>query len=339
MVIAVAASGTVAVSLSYVMQPLLIATLSKRGVLDIPNQRSSHQAPVPRGGGIGVACAASLGIACAAALPLDIGPAVFWPVLGAAASAALVGSVDDFRGGLPAIPRLWIQLVISAAVVASCWEAWPESFPAASPALALLMSAGLVAFVVGYLNAFNFMDGVNGISAVNAILVSVWYAMLATANQVHWLVVVSVALGCAALGFLPWNFPSGRIFLGDAGSYFFGVAFAALAVMLWGSGASLLVVSAPLLVYLFDTGLTLAHRAIRGESLLEAHRDHLYQRIAHRLGHAAATGTTVVASALCMCVSAFAAHVERVEVALFALFPLCAYVAVAWRCQRQGAGS
>jgi UDP-N-acetylmuramyl pentapeptide phosphotransferase/UDP-N-acetylglucosamine-1-phosphate transferase len=216
------------------------------------------------------------------------------PVAVACLVAGVVGGIDDFRS-LTARTRLLLQLVIGGLV----------AFGTAGVSTHIddYLVAGMVTLiVVAYVNAFNFMDGINGISAVSGAITAAWLATVAIAES-QWAVAwLAAGLAGTCIGFLPWNFPVARIFLGDAGSYFLGVTLAALAATLWVAGASPVLCAAPFLPYLFDTGFTLILRAKRGEPLTQAHREHLYQRLARRTGHV--TSTSVVAAVTAGCVGA-----------------------------------
>jgi UDP-N-acetylmuramyl pentapeptide phosphotransferase/UDP-N-acetylglucosamine-1-phosphate transferase len=228
------------------------------GVVDVPNHRSSHTLPTPRGGGW--ACVAGVVVALAVGVLRD----TTVPVMAAVAplALALVGFADDRRSLSPVI-RLASQLVIGAAVGAALGG------PVAAVVGALLFP--------GVVNVVNFMDGINGISAIT---MAVWGGT-ALAVGLHWhapsLWVIGAVTAGAALGFLPWNAPVARLFLGDIGSYLFGALAATGMLIGWHHGAPVAVLVAPLAVYLADTATTLIARTRRREPLLEAHRSHVYQ--------------------------------------------------------------
>jgi UDP-N-acetylmuramyl pentapeptide phosphotransferase/UDP-N-acetylglucosamine-1-phosphate transferase len=205
-------------------------------------------------------------------------------VLVAASAFAILGLVEDVHG-VPALARLLTQFVIAVLVVAAV------SVPVGWMLMAMF-------FVVAYVNAFNFMDGVNGISGLNATMTGLVYAWLATDHGLTSLASASLVLAAASLGFLPWNMPRARVFLGDVGSYALGGIVAALALGLLVGGVDWVLVFAPLSLYLADTGTTLGRRVMAGEQILEPHRDHTYQRLTDRgLSHSAvafATSTMAV---------------------------------------------
>ena len=233
--------------------PVLVL-LRRRGVLDVPNARSSHARVTPRGGGIAVCVGAGLGLVVYAA------PAAAWGVFAGAMVAAVVGFVDDLRG-LSAVLRLAVQGLVSLAL--AVWlvgtaDLGPLAWGAATLAATVWMTA--------YVNAFNFMDGINGISGVSAAAAGAWFLLLGGTGSVTPLAAGGAALLGAALGFLPWNTGGARMFLGDVGSYFLGIFVGALVVVGVVAGFAPPIVAAPLLPYLADTGWTLMRRLRLGHS-------------------------------------------------------------------------
>jgi UDP-GlcNAc:undecaprenyl-phosphate/decaprenyl-phosphate GlcNAc-1-phosphate transferase len=264
----------------------LITALRRRGLLDVPNSRSSHTAAVPRGGGLAVLAGLVVGAATGLVVSADDWHGVAGVVTTMALAVALLaalGLTDDVRG-LTARVRLTVQVVIAVAASVSL----VSSDAPTSPVLALL---GVIVWLVGYVNAFNFMDGINGISAVMAVLSSGWYALLAAEAHDVAMGVVASALAGASLGFLPWNAPRARVFLGDVGSYGIGATLALLGAVTALRDDNLWWAIAPALLYVADTGYTLVRRAVSLQPLTEAHRGHVYQRlVASGLSHTASVG-------------------------------------------------
>jgi UDP-N-acetylmuramyl pentapeptide phosphotransferase/UDP-N-acetylglucosamine-1-phosphate transferase len=250
-------------------EPPLIALLRRRRVLDIPVERSSHTVPTPRGGGAPVA----VGLLAAAAVAIAAGVVVWGLALALAVGFfGLLGLAEDLRG-LSAVSRLVLQAAGGAWVAAlvAC------RLPLAPPALAAVALAVAI-WLVGFVNAFNFMDGVNGISGAHALIGGVAYACLAGWRRDEFGVAAGLALAVGATAFLPWNVGRARVFLGDVGSYSIGAALALLAVRLISLGVPVEVVAAPVALYLADVAWTLQGRIRRGERWLEPHRTHVYQR-------------------------------------------------------------
>lgn len=245
-----------------VLQPVLISVLSRARVLDIPNHRSSHVAVTPRGGGIG-----ALAAVLVAAWLWHPTPA--WMVLLGAGLLSIVGWMDDVRP-LGSLLRLALQSALALLACVALWQ-WSPAAVAALPLAAF--------FVVGFVNAFNFMDGINGISGANAALMGGTFAWIGwTYSEGVILGLGAIILGCG-LGFLPFNL-AGRIFLGDVGSYLFGglVGLTLVTGLLLDLPPVLML--SPVVIYLLDTSTTILARARRGEKILEAHRSHAYQRVA-----------------------------------------------------------
>jgi UDP-N-acetylmuramyl pentapeptide phosphotransferase/UDP-N-acetylglucosamine-1-phosphate transferase len=271
---------------------LTIPLLRRAQVLDVPNHRSSHVEVTPRGGGIGVAVGVAVGVALGGT---DHDVAV---VLVGSALAALIGLVDDLRG-LHALARLGTQFLLAVGVVVLLLAGRDEA-----PVLLVLGGAVAVVWLVGCLNAFNFMDGVNAISGLTAAVCGGWYAWLGHDLASSALQVAGLALAGAALGFLPWNALRARVFLGDVGSYGIGFGIGGLALVSLLDGASWVRALAPFAIYLADTAWTLVDRVRRGETWHEAHREHVYQRLVIAGWSHQATAVMVAGLALLVCLLA-----------------------------------
>ena len=248
-----------------ISEPLTIPLLHKLAVMDVPGTRSSHTRPTPRGGGAPIA----IGLLLAAAIA---GGAAAIPFVVAVAFFGAIGMLDDFRG-LPAKLRLALQLAGSAAIAALLVTSIPL------PALALAgLAAAITVWITGFVNAFNFMDGVNGISASHALIGGLAFACLGEWHQDRFLVAAGLAIALGACAFLPWNIARARVFLGDVGSYSLGAALALLAATAIARGIPPEAALGPLALYLADTAWTLQRRVRLGERWFEAHRTHVYQR-------------------------------------------------------------
>jgi UDP-GlcNAc:undecaprenyl-phosphate/decaprenyl-phosphate GlcNAc-1-phosphate transferase len=250
-----------------VAEPPTIALLRRLTVLDLPGERSSHSVPTPRGGGAPIA--AGLLVAAALTPGADDAKLAFAVAVG---FFGLLGLLDDLRG-LPAIFRLALQTAGAAGVATLL--VLHLSLTAFAMAAAALIAA---VWLVGFVNAFNFMDGVNGISAAHAVIGGAAYACLAAWRQDGFGIAAGLALAAGACAFLPWNAGRARVFLGDVGSYSIGAALAVLAVRLIADGVPAEAVAGPVALYLADVAWTLQRRIRRGEPWLEGHRTHVYQR-------------------------------------------------------------
>lgn len=233
----------------------------RRGVVDLPDARRLHVQPTPRGGGIGIAVV----LLCAAPWLGPAGPA-FAAGLALCAGAGLV---DDLRPLRPALKFLLQALGTGCLAWAlPLLPGWLD--PPAGFALAWVGALALV-------NAWNFMDGSNGLATTQAALAAGVLALLAPAASPAAL--LGAVLVAACLGFLPLNFPRARVFLGDVGSHALGYAVAALLLLVAPAAADAAwVLLLPVSAIALDAGLTLASRAARRQVLWRAHREHLYQR-------------------------------------------------------------
>jgi UDP-GlcNAc:undecaprenyl-phosphate/decaprenyl-phosphate GlcNAc-1-phosphate transferase len=249
-------------------EPPTIALLRRRRVLDIPGERSSHAVPTPRGGGAPIA----LGLLVAAAIAVASGVVVEGLAFGLAVGFfGLLGLVDDLRG-LSAVSRLVLQASGAA------WVATLVALRLPVPPSAVIAAALAVAlWLVGFVNAFSSMDGVNGMPGAHTVIGGVAYACLAGWRRDGFGVAAGLALAVGAAAFLPWNIRA-RVLLGDVGSYSIGAALAVLAVRLIADGVPAEAVAGPVALYLADAAWTLQRRQRRGDRRLEAHGAHVYQR-------------------------------------------------------------
>jgi UDP-GlcNAc:undecaprenyl-phosphate GlcNAc-1-phosphate transferase len=259
-------------------------------VLDVPNHRSSHVAPVPRGGGIALAAGALVGTL---AMPWGSGH----QRLAVSLTAVLFGAIglgDDLIG-VPAVPRLLLQvgaaLVVLPLLVAGV---------TVTPGLWAVVAFAVVVALLAYVNAFNFMDGIDGISVAQALVAGVAFGLLGRSQSIDALTGGGAILAAAAIGFAPYNIPRARVFLGDSGSYFLGAMLAALAIVGVAEGLPPEAVGGPLVLYLADTGSTLVRRVRRGEIWYEPHREHVYQRLV-ALGWSHLRTTALVAVLIAAC--------------------------------------
>jgi Fuc2NAc and GlcNAc transferase len=252
-----------------------------RSLLDVPNARSSHTVPTPRGGGLAIV------LAFLAVLPIlaveDVLPwPAMWALLGGGAWVAALGFLDD-HGHVAARWRLLGHFIAAAWVLA--WLGGLPPLRVADVPLELGWLGHGLALVglVWLLNLYNFMDGIDGIAAVEAICVCLGGALLYGLLGHQALAWTPLALGLAALGFLYWNFPPARIFMGDAGSGFLGLILGALALQAAWVASELLWAWLILLgVFVVDATWTLLHRLLRRERVYEAHRSHAYQFASRR---------------------------------------------------------
>lgn len=236
----------------------------RRNLMDHPGERRSHHVVTPRGGGVAIVL--SILVAAVAAV-------VIWPSLLADVGLFSLGLIlvagigwwDDHRP-LPALMRLGVHVLASLLMAALVWRA---SGSLVHAALALLVTVSLI-------NIWNFMDGINGLAVTQAILAP---AACALFLPVPWML-APLLLAVACLGFLPFNFPRARIFLGDVGSGALGYLIAGLLCLCTiASSVNWLLLLLPIAAFLVDAGATLGKRVITGQNWMQAHTQHLYQRL------------------------------------------------------------
>jgi UDP-N-acetylmuramyl pentapeptide phosphotransferase/UDP-N-acetylglucosamine-1-phosphate transferase len=243
----------------------LVKWLKKRQILDLPNDRSSHERPTPRGGGLAVTPVVLLGWLVLAAMGLALSGQ--WIVMAGALALLLLSWRDD-RKSLPARLRLLVHL----AAVAAGLSALPDHqfvFQGLLPFWADRLAA--LVLWAWFLNLYNFMDGIDGITGVETLALAAGLVLMSPAPE------QSAVLAGAALGFLLWNWHPAKIFLGDSGSVPLGYLLGWLLLRLAAQG-----LWAPALIlpayYLADATITISKRALRREKIWQAHRQHFYQR-------------------------------------------------------------
>lgn len=250
------------------------ANAEKWHLVDVPNQRSSHAAPTPRGGGIGIVVAfygtlSMLVVADKIELTMAL---VMLPAI----PIALLGLIDD-RKSQGVVVRLFVQLVCAAAIV---WMAKPDVLATDSSLLYALGLMVLTTYTAWLINLYNFMDGIDGIAATQAITVLTGVILISWWHQggvenVSWLLLLA-----ACGGFLLWNWSPARLFMGDVGSTFIGAVLAA-----WSLDSQSVPLASWLILlaaFLGDASFTLVRRAWRREPVWQAHRSHLYQHLSRR---------------------------------------------------------
>ncbi len=246
-------------------------------ILDRPNERSSHELPTPHGGGLPLFAAFALGLLAAALLGVDW-PGIYLVVTALALLLVATGVVDDLRG-LSVGARFAIYGLCCAATVAVLLP--PLDSPLAG-AVAIVAALALL----WMLNLYNFMDGIDGIAALQCIQAAVSAALLSwfTAMDAAY-TLFCLLLAAAHTGFLVWNWPPARLFMGDAGSIPTGYLLGVLALLgvVQGqlSGWVWLILLAPFIV---DASYTLAWRIVNGQPFTRPHRLHAYQRLSRHWG-------------------------------------------------------
>jgi len=267
--------------------------LARYGVMDMPNPRSSHAIPVPRGGGVAILLvflSAIVWLFHRQMLPAGIVSAL----VGGGLAIGAIGFLDDcFR------LSFWPRLIVHS--LAAAWALWCSATTQAPQvvrgAFCIWAVRGLeLTGLVWLTNLFNFMDGIDGLAALEAVCASAFGAILLLGNGAPAYSSASWALAAASLGFLVWNWPPAKVFMGDAGSGFLGFSLGVLAIF---SSKTNLGFAWPWLILLaafwVDATLTLLRRIVLRESWIEAHRDHAYQHASQLLGSHAKVSLSVAA--------------------------------------------
>ena len=258
------------------------------GVMDTPDDRKVHTRPVPKGGGVGVVAAFLVGTGCLYLFAgfARIAEPYFLGVIFASLAIAVVAFFDDVRDW-PFTVKLGAQILAAGIAVASGIVVDVVHVPVwGDVPLGLLAAPATIFWVLFATNAMNFIDGLNGLAAGVAVIACAALAGI-SAEMGGWFVYfASLLLAAGLVGFLPFNFPRARIFMGDVGSQFCGFVLAVLGVIAGRfEQVPLSALLVPMLLFgvLFDVAFTLARRLVAGDRLTQAHRSHLYQ-VAHRSG-------------------------------------------------------
>jgi len=258
-------------------------------LIDIPNARSSHQLPTPRGGGLSIVIVFLLGLL--ALFGLDVLPSsALWALSAAGLIVAITGFLDD-HGHIAARWRLLVHFG-AAAWGLYCLGGLPPmilpvpGFDVVTLELGWLGQLLAVLYLVWLLNLYNFMDGIDGLASIEAITVSVGAALLyALQIEVSALWTAPVLLAITVSGFLVWNYPPAKIFMGDAGSGFLGIILGLLSIQAaWFNPLFLWSWLILLAVFITDATWTLFRRLLRGDKVYQAHCSHAYQYAARCYG-------------------------------------------------------
>jgi Fuc2NAc and GlcNAc transferase len=301
-------------------------------LIDVPNDRSSHVVPTPRGGGIAIVAVVLVLLPVLTLLGILSSP-IACAIFGAGAIVAVVGFADDHGH----VKRRWRLLAhFGAGIWLVAWMGGPPPLvlPIAGMYAAWISYPLAVLFVAWLVNVFNFMDGIDGIASTEVATVSVAGAIVCylVSEDVSCLV-LPLVVAAAAIGFLLWNWPPARIFLGDVGSGFLGVVMAGLSLQAGWVRPQLFWSWVILLgVFVVDATVTLVRRAVRGDPFQEAHRVHAYQHAAVRFGAhrpvTLATGLINIIWLLPLALAVGSGYLEGVVGAVIAYIPLV--VAALW---------
>ncbi|HEX4947395.1 MAG TPA: glycosyltransferase family 4 protein [Blastocatellia bacterium] len=275
---------SIVIALAFVGSLALTAWVRRLAIIDVPNERSSHSQPTPRGGGLAVVVMTFLGL---------LGGQFLWSLttwqgllfyLGAASLIAVVSWWDDVRS-LSTAMRFLVHF-LAAGLLITGWGYWDVLHLPGIGQLELgLWGLGLTLFwIVGLTNAYNFMDGIDGIAGGQALVAGVGWAMVGWKLDNPFMFALGGLVAASSLGFLVFNWAPAKIFMGDVGSAFLGFTFAVAPLMAAhgdniNRGNLFLIGFLLLWPFIVDTGFTLLRRLSKGENIFRPHRSHFYQRM------------------------------------------------------------
>ena len=252
-------------------------------VIDVPNARSSHTVPTPRGGGVAIVATFLLAIV-GTMLAGAVDSRSLVALGGGGALIAIIGFMDD-HGHIPARWRLLGHFIAAAWMLVWMGGLPPLTLFGWQVDLGWLGGVLAAVYLVWLLNLYNFMDGIDGIASVEAITVCLGAASLYSMSGMLSHAVLPLLLAAAVAGFLFWNFPPAKIFMGDAGSGFLGIVLGGMSLQAaWVSPDMFWCWLILLGVFIVDATYTLVRRLLRGDKVYEAHRSHAYQFASRRFG-------------------------------------------------------
>lgn len=318
-------------SASWVLTGLIRRYALAKSLVDEPNERSSHSVPTPRGGGLAIVVTFLIGLVFLWKMSL-LADRPFVALTGASLLVAIIGFIDD-HGHIAARWRLLVHF--SAA-------GWLLFWLGGLPPLSLLggvfdlgwaghLLASLV--LVWLLNLYNFMDGIDGLAGIEALSTTlVAGTLLAIAIEQQGTASLYILMSASVAGFLVWNFPPAKIFMGDAGSGFLGLMLGALALYSAHIAPQMFWVSLILLgVFIVDATYTLVRRLLRGDKIYEAHCSHAYQHATRKYGsHLPITLSVLALNLFWLAPWSFAVAFGAVDGAAGVLFAYAPLLWLAW---------
>lgn len=330
-----------AVAASYLGVAIIRRWAGRARMLDVPNERSSHTRPTPRGGGLAIVIV----VLVLTWLAASSHPAFSLRAMVALALGALLIAGISWLDDMCPVP-FWVRLLVHA--LGAC---------VAMAGIGIIREIGLpfginlplgwlglpltLAWIIGLTNAYNFMDGIDGIAGGQTVVAGVGWAILGWIGGQPMVGVMGLLIAAAGIGFLGHNWPPARIFMGDVGSAFLGFSFAALTVLASQSDPIFLLAGIALIwPFAFDAAFTFVRRLCRGEKVWVAHRSHLYQRLViSGLSHGRVSG---VYSGLAMLGLVWAVALvqgwSHMAAAVAVVILAAALGLWAWTCQRESRG-
>ena len=263
-------------AVSWILTLVLRRYALAKSLMDIPNERSSHSVPTPRGGGVAIVVAFMLALPVLKALGL-LSASAFIGLLGSGLLVAVIGFVDD-HGHIAARWRLLGHFIAAAWALFWLNGLAPLSFFGSTLDLGWFGNILALVYLVWMLNLYNFMDGIDGLASAEAICACIGVSLIYWISGHTSLAWASLVLAGAVLGFFYWNFPPAKIFMGDAGSGFLGIMLAVLSLSAaWEAPELFWAWLIMLGAFIVDATWTLLRRLIRGDAVSQAHRSHAYQ--------------------------------------------------------------
>ncbi|WP_426234024.1 MraY family glycosyltransferase [Pseudomonas sp. TWP3-2] len=320
---------------SFALTAFLRRYALSRSLIDIPNQRSSHTIPTPRGGGVAIV----LTFLCGLSVLFYQGQTTVTALIalaGAGGITAVIGFLDD-HGHIAARWRLLAHFL--AAGWGVYWIGGLPPLMVGGISIELSWFGHLLALVylVWMLNLYNFMDGIDGIAGVEAVTICAGACLIYWLGGISEMAWLPGLLAICAAGFLCWNFPPAKIFMGDAGSGFLGIILGLLALQAAWIDPGLIWVWLILLgVFIVDSTFTLMRRLLRGDRIYEAHRSHAYQFASRKFGkHLPVTSMVGVINVLWLLPIALCVNRFKVDGALALVI---AYLPLIWLAVKFRAG-
>lgn len=309
---------------SFVLTELIRCYTLNKNLIDMPNDRSSHTIPTPRGGGLSIVVIFLVVISFVDSLSSDI----YFALFGSGVLIAGVGFWDD-HDHIPAKWRLlshflasfWVLYWLGGVVELHIFNYHINSG---------FVGLGIIAFLlVWLLNLFNFMDGIDGIAASETIFVACAGAYFTWLNGSENLTYISLILAAATMGFLILNWSPAKIFMGDVGSGFLGLMLGIICYASVLQGVSIWIWLILFAVFLIDSGMTLLRRILNGEKWYEAHCSHAYQHAARKWGHKRVTISVMIINLFFLLPIAALSHLKPELGMIFTLLTFAPLIIVA----------
>ena len=293
-----------AICLFFISVGICLFMIQRVRIMDVPNQRSSHKVPIPKSGGIVVVITFLIGVLAIWFFgdSTMIKKTYFFGFLFSAILVSVISFYDDLKAR-PFFLKLTGQVIAASIAILFGVVIHSISLPFLG-----MVQLGIIGYIitffwiVGLTNAYNFMDGLNGMAAGQAVITSLFLCFISFSQGSTFVYIICYTIISGCLGFMVFNFPKAKLFMGDVGSAFLGFVFATLAIIaaLYDhSHTSLFVIPLLMFNYIYDTAFTFVRRLINKENVSAAHRTHLYQ-LFNRLGY---THFAVSCFQFCLCIA------------------------------------